>query len=61
MFINSEILKYAASIIISFLSFLLIRALRFGDKLEERMAECEKDIVEIKAKIGSTISHSANA
>lgn len=50
MFVNSEVLRYAASLIISALGFFLIRSIRAIDRISERVEEHEIAIAEIKVR-----------
>ena len=59
MFVPTEVLRYAGSLIVGALSFLLVRAIRNFDKLEARVEAHDIAIAEIRASI--EVSNSASA
>ncbi len=50
MYINSEIIRYAASILVSVLSFFVLRALRSMDECKMDIEKLKEDVREIQVR-----------
>lgn len=61
MFIPVEVLKYAASLVITALGFIIVRLIRDRDRHEARITQCEKDIIQIKTRMEIPIAATAGA